>query len=388
MARKQNKNAYGEGSIFYSNVKQKWMAQINVGEDENGKRIRKSVIGNTKEEVQEKLAKLKYEMYSGKLVAANKMTFGQLMNLILKDKLAMNEIQTQTYHRNIETLKICEPLDNIPIQEIDSTMLQQFLVSRIDYAQTTINKIYILLNQCFREAMKRKIITENPMDNVKKPKSRKKTKKIRALTVDEQRKLYEVLQNEKVKYKEQMLISMFTGMRMGEINALYVSDINKTFNFINIDKTIAHDLHGRAFLNDTPKTEAGERNIPINDMVQPVIDEVLERRNLTNDKMLFRADNGNLVTTNQVNNELKRILEKYKIVDKTVKGDITLHSLRHTYATRCIEGGMPPKVLQKLLGHTDIKVTLDTYSDVFESFQTENVQKVDNYLKTSVFHVS
>ena len=84
MARKQNKNAYGEGSIFYSNVKQKWMAQINVGEDENGKRIRKSVIGNTKEEVQEKLAKLKYEMYSGKLVAANKMTFGQLMNLILK----------------------------------------------------------------------------------------------------------------------------------------------------------------------------------------------------------------------------------------------------------------------------------------------------------------
>ena len=67
-------------------------------------------------------------------------------------------------------------------------------------------------------------------------------------------------------------------------------------------------------------------------------------------------------------------------MDYGVKGDITMHSLRHTYATRMIESGMPPKVLQNLLGHTDISVTLNTYSDVFESFQTENVAKADDYL--------
>ena len=73
-------------------------------------------------------------------------------------------------------------------------------------------------------------------------------------------------------------------------------------------------------------------------------------------------------------------LNKFGIKDTAVPGDLTLHSLRHTYATRCIESGMPPEVLQNLLGHTDIKVTLDTYSDVFDNFQNENVAKVDEYL--------
>ena len=55
-------------------------------------------------------------------------------------------------------------------------------------------------------------------------------------------------------------------------------------------------------------------------------------------------------------------------------------SLRHTYATRCIESGMPPKVLQHLMGHSDIKVTLDTYADVFDNFQSISVEKADSYL--------
>ena len=73
-------------------------------------------------------------------------------------------------------------------------------------------------------------------------------------------------------------------------------------------------------------------------------------------------------------------MNEYNIQDKSVKGTISLHSLRHTYATRCIESGMPPKVLQHLMGHSDIKVTLDTYADVFDNFQSVSVEKSDSYL--------
>ena len=170
---------------------------------------------------------------------------------------------------------------------------------------------------------------------------------------------------------------------MGEINALTPEDINTNFYFINIDKTIAKGEHCEAFVNSSPKTEKGNRQVPINTFVKPVIDKVLAEYIPTEDGYLFHSSSGKLIPTTLVNAEFQRIMKTYSIKDDSVKGSLSLHSLRHTYATRCIESGMPPKVLQNLLGHTDIKVTLDTYSDVFDNFQNENVAKVDEYLSSA-----
>lgn len=381
MAKKSKAN-YGDGTVFYSASKKKWLGQINSGRDENGKMKRKTVYGDTQQEVKEKLNQIKYDIYSGTFVDTSQITFEQLMLQIIEDKRAMNEIQEQTYVRHIETLKMLKDINPIPLQQINYSMLKQLLISMVHYSDSTIKKLYMMLNQCFREAKKRKIIAENPMEDLKRPKSRKQKRKVRAMTIEEQQKFLKVLQTERVRYKEQMLISMYTGMRMGEVNALTPDDINFKFNFINIDKTVSKGRKGSAFVNNSAKTEKGNRTIPINELVKPIIEDVLANYEPTEDGMLFHTTVGTLVTTNQVNMEFKRLLERFDIRDKSLKGELSLHSLRHTYATRCIEGHMPPKILQNLLGHTDIRITLDTYSDVFESFQTENVALIDEYMKS------
>ena len=101
------------------------------------------------------------------------------------------------------------------------------------------------------------------------------------------------------------------------------------------------------------------------------------------DVFIFSSSTDNLITTNQVNYQYANTLKKYNILDKSVYGRVDLHSLRHTYATRCIESGMPAKVLQNLLGHTDIRITLDTYCDVFQKYSMENLAVADSYMKSN-----
>ena len=92
------------------------------------------------------------------------------------------------------------------------------------------------------------------------------------------------------------------------------------------------------------------------------------------EKLLFKPLNRKYTSRTNVNSELQRILERnFNIIG------ISTHSLRHTYGTRCIESGMAPVVVQKLMGHKDIGVTLNTYTTVFDKFKEAEIDKVNQY---------
>lgn len=235
-----------------------------------------------------------------------------------------------------------------------------------------------MLKLAFNEAMKKKIITENPMLNVRKPRSKQKKIKVRALTLEEQKKLLNVLKTEKVQYGEQMLISMFTGMRIGEVNALEVKDVDFKKLTISVNKTVSRGMCKKTTVSDSAKTKAGTRTVYINNEVAELLKRCIGEKK---SGYIFTSSTGTIITTQQVNTHYTNVLNQYNIINKKIEGKVTLHSLRHTYATRCIESGMPAKVLQYILGHTDIRITLDTYCDVFESFSNENIIRADAYLK-------
>ena len=374
----KKKRGNGEGSVY--KYKNGYRGQIVVGTDDDGKPIRRSVTGNTIKEVNEKLTLIKNSMITGTYIAPDRITLPDLTRQMLKDDLNMNYIRESTHYRHIETLKRIEAdpyMRTTPIQKLNYTGVKEYLLTETRAAQSVIDKIYMMIQRTMREAVKRKIITVNQLEDIRKPKSVQHRERVRALTKDEQIRLYEVLTTEDISYSHQMLLSMLTGMRMGEVNALTVDDINLKMKTISISRTIARDLKGAAFVSQTTKTENGTRVIRIPETALPLVREILQ---CAEDSKYLVLHKGKLINTSQVNMQFQRVIEKYGIIDKKVKGKVSLHSLRHTFATRCIEAGMQAKVLQHLLGHSDIRITLNTYCDAFESFQRENIAIADEYL--------
>lgn len=369
----------GEGSIFFNEKRQRWVGSVTIAK---GKR--KTVYGKTMKEVREKMLEIKSEVANGMYCDKTDLTVKNYIQQLIDNDKAFNLIKETTYSRKQEILNKIKThyIADMPIQSVRSSDIDDFLKGLTIYSDSLIRKEYALLKRCFNEAIP-EIIKTNPMSKIKCPKSSKKFIKTRALTISEQKQLNSLLNSENsIKYKTQMLLMLNTGMRMGEINALSPEDVNLTFNTINIRRTITKNENDIAVIGAETKTDAGKRLIPISATVQAILKEYLTSYVPNGKSLLFYDCKDNMpLSTNQVNMEFKRICKKYDIIDTTVDGKVSLHSLRHTYATRCIESGMSAKVLQTLLGHTDIKITMNTYCDAFDEFKTEDISKLDEYLK-------
>ena len=392
MAKKGN----GEGTIYFSEKLNKWVGQFTVGRKADGKLNRKSVYGNTRKEVKEKMTKALAEVQNHSYIEKNDITISTLGQQIIDNKFNSNTIKEATYGRALGTFNHIKNSDiaDIKIQEVKVYELQEFINSKKHYSNSYIDKIYEMLGGIFREAIKKDIILKNPILNVTKPKSLKKDKEIEALTIEQQKDFLSVLDKEK--YKNIFLIALHTGMRIGEILALQPDDIDFNENLINIDNSLTKTQRGKVIIGDTTKTYESARKIPITTILKPILQNSLSNYIPNKNNLLFCHSNGRIIAPATINTQFKRVCKNAKIkviIQKKKKGidingnykfvncktsDVNTHMLRHTYATRCIEAGIPAPVLQKLLGHKDISVTINTYTTIFNKFKED---ALNNYIK-------
>ena len=391
------KRGNGEGTIFYSETLKKWVGQFTAGRKDDGKLNRKTVYGNTRKEVKEKLIKKQAEVQNKTFIEKNEITIYDLGNEILEAKYNANIISAVTYNRNKNILNHINKsnISDIEIQKIQPFEIQEFINTKKDFSQSLINKIYEFLGIIFKESIKRDIINKNPMLNVLKPNSSKLTKKVESLTVDEQKAFINEVKNDS--YKNIFLIALHTGMRIGEILALQINDIDFENNLIHITKTITKDENDKAIIGKTTKTYEGLRDIPITIVLKPILEETINDYRYNKNKLLFCLPDGNIIAPGTINIHFKKICKNANIrvidgkrkklnkkgqyVEVNLKSsDVNTHMLRHTYATRCIEAGVPAEVLQRLLGHKNITITINTYTSIFNKFKFNALENYINYI--------
>ncbi|GCE03525.1 tyrosine-type recombinase/integrase [Dictyobacter aurantiacus] len=375
------KRGRGEGSI-YQRKDGRWTAEISV---EGGKS--KFLYGKTRKEVQEKLKVALYEQQKGMLVTGPQQKVGQFLTHWLED-VHKQSIRSRTYERyeEIVRLHLVPGIGHHQLQKLSPQHIQSFYKKKLEegLSNTTVISFHNILHKALETAVRWNLIGRNTCDLVSPP--RRKRFEIQPLTMQQIHQFLAVAHGHR--QEALFILALATGMRRGELLGLKWQDIDMNRGVLQVRRILSRipsKLPGKGFEEAEPKTERGRRSI----VLPPFTIEVLKQHRIRqleaklkagldwqeHDYVFCTSIGTHLNPTRDVLAVLKSLLVEAGLPH------IRFHDLRHSSATMLLGMKVHPKIVQEILGHSQISITMDIYSHVLPTMQEEAMNKLNDALQ-------
>lgn len=361
------KRGNGEGSIYHRKSDGKWVGGISL---ENGKR--KVFYGKTRKEVQEKMKTALSEQQKGTLITAPQQTLKKYLEDWLEN-VSKPHIRISTYvkYKKLINTHILPALGDIPLQKLTPQRVQKLYADKLKQklSPKMVSCIHGVLHVALENAVKWNLIARNVCDVVSPPRVPKTEKQV--LT---KRQAHVLLEHVKKHRLEAILVlAVTTGLRRGEMLALRWRDVDFEDGSVQVRRTVDYIPH-YGYVENEAKTTRGQRKVMLPSFVMNTLQvhrlQQQEMRNKVGSDwvekdLVFCGLNGDYFNPNYLLRMFKKVL-----VDAGLP-HMRIHDLRHSAATILLIMGVHPKVVQEILGHSTISMTMDTYSHVLPTMQKD-----------------
>lgn len=348
---------------------------------------RKSIYDDKLSELRKKLAIAIAENQSFKSIRDNiKLDdwFNRWVEVYKKRSVRPNTLReyTHIYNKSISPF-----LGNRNINSLIKSDIQNLIDIADDkgYGYERQSKIKVISSDMFSRAMEDELMSKNPAKGVKI----RADKEVfaRALSAEEQETFFECCAG--TFYDNLFNVAVNTGLRPGELFALTENDIDFENGLINVSKTLVYqkylDDERKEFHLEEPKTEQSNRKVPMNSLCRKYLERQIRQKYVIANKR--PKEQNNYLFTTKFNTPLNSVL--YSAAIESVIDTINLvrsfdeemedfsgHTLRHTFATRCFEAGVQPKVVQSYLGHATLQMTMDLYTHVMPQKASDDIERI------------
>ena len=333
---------------------------------------RETIYAKTMTEITKALRDAQYEDEKKLNIVSPTTTLDEWFDIwITTCKVNCRDTSIQTYRTNYNRLR--KDLGWRTLSSLNKITIQQ-AINNLKTDSSRLNS-FITLHDMLECATDAEFLAKNPAVNIKTKITKEQTEERKILTLDEESKLLSVINKNTTTYRI-VVFALNTGMRIGEI-------IGLCWDCVDFDKNIIHVKRNLCFVREKgsvsyqlhqPKTAKGIRDIPLTKKAREIL--LLQKQHLETLNCYYAPTPGfeDLVFTSKTNSPMQgrvvnqtfeyHIKKAAKAYPEINFGHLTMHCLRHTFASRCIANGMKPKVLQKILGHAKLATTMDLYCHV------------------------